>query len=173
MSAVNLWKEQALAQLRQSPIAQRWQHLPSRERLALTLLAGFLALVLLYVMVWQPVVKRLERAREYYQSQQVLYTYIQENAPKARGLGTAKVVLAPEQLQGLVTTSAQQRGLSLERLDNDGSSGLLISLAKAPFEPLLLWLTELQSQGVRLSDVNLDRAETGKVDAKVTLQAGQ
>lgn len=173
MSAVSVWKEQALAQLRQSPIAQRWQHLPGRERLALTLLAGFLALVLLYVMVWQPVVKRLERAREYYQSQQVLYTYMQENAPKARGLGTAKVVLASEQLQGLVTSSAQQRGLSLERLDNDGSSGLLISLAKAPFESLLLWLGELQSQGVRLADVNLDRAETGKVDAKVTLQAGQ
>ena len=59
------------------------------------------------------------------------------------------------------------------RLDNDGSSGLLISLAKAPFEPLLLWLSELQSQGVRLSEVNFDKAETGKVDAKVTLQAGE
>ncbi len=38
---------------------------------------------------------------------------------------------------------------------------------------MLLWLSELQRQGVRLSEVNLDRADTGKVDAKVTLQAGQ
>ncbi len=173
MSALNLWKEQALAQLRQSPLAQRWQHLPSRERMALLVLSGFLVLVLVYVMVWQPIVQRVDRARSYYQSQQVLYTYIQENAAKARQLGAAKTVLAPEQLQGLVTSSAQQRGLTLERMDNDGSSGLLISLAKAPFEPMLLWLSELQRQGVRLSEVNLDRADTGKVDAKVTLQAGQ
>ena len=136
------------------------------------MLAGFLALVLLYVMVWQPIIKRLDRAREYYQSQQVLYTYIQENAPKVRGAGVTKVTLEPEQLQGLVTATAQQRGLPLERLDNDGG-GLLISMAKVPFEPLLLWLSDLQSKGVRLSDVNLDRADTGKVDARITLQAGQ
>lgn len=172
MKALNLWKEQSLAQLRQSPLVQRWQHLPSRERLALSVLAGFLALVLLFVMVWQPVIKRLDRAREYYQSQQVLYSYIQENAPKVRGAGATKVTLEPEQLQGVVTTTAQQRGLPLERLDNDGG-GLLISMAKVPFEPLLLWLSDLQSKGVRLSDVNLDRADTGKVDARVTLQAGQ
>ncbi len=173
MNALSVWKEQALAQWRQSSLGQRWQHLPSRERAALLALAGFLALVLLYMFVWQPTVQRLERARSYYESQQVLYTYIQENAPRARGLAQTKTVLAPEQLQGLVTTSAQQRGLNLERLDNDGSSGLLISLAKAPFEPLLLWLSELQSQGVRLSEVNFDKAETGKVDAKVTLQAAE
>ena len=62
--------------------------------------------------------------------------------------------------------------MPLERLDNDGG-GLLISMAKVPFEPLLLWLSDLQSKGVRLSDVNLDRADTGKVDARITLQAGQ
>jgi general secretion pathway protein M len=173
MSGLTRWKENALAQLRQSPLAQRWQHLPSRERVALTALAAFLLLVLLYMSIWQPIVQRMERARSYYDSQRVLYTYLQENAPKARSVAGAKAVLAPEQLQGLVTTSAQQRGLNLERLDNDGSSGLLISLAKAPFEPLLLWLSELQSQGVRLSEVNFDRSDTGKVDAKVTLQAGQ
>ena len=173
MNALNQWKEHALAELRQSLLAQRWQHLPGRERMALLVLSGFLALVLMYVMVWQPVVQRVERARSYYQNQQVLYTYIQENAAKARQLGVAKTVLAPEQLQGLVTSSAQQRGLILERMDNDGSSGLLISLAKAPFEPMLLWLSELQRQGVQLSEVNLDRADIGKVDAKVTLQAGQ
>ncbi len=117
MSGLSLWKEQALAQLRQSPLAQRWQHLPSRERVALLLLSGFLALVLGYVMVWQPIVQRVDRARSYYQSQQLLYTYIQENAAKARQLGAAKTVLAPEQLQGLVTSSAQQRGLTLERMD--------------------------------------------------------
>ncbi|OLU17138.1 hypothetical protein BVH01_11340 [Pseudomonas sp. PA1(2017)] len=172
MKGLALWKEQALAQLRQSPLAQRWLHLPRRERLALTVLAGFLAVVLLYVMVWQPVIKRLDRAREYYQSQQVLYTYIQENASRVQERGSAKVTLEPEQLQGLVTATAQQRGLPLERLDNDGS-GLLISMAKVPFEPLLLWLSELQSKGVRLSDVNLDRADTGRVDARVTLQAAQ
>lgn len=171
MKILTVWKEQVLAQLQQSPLIQRWQHLPSRERVALTVLAGFLALVLLYVMIWQPAFKRLDQARDYYQSQQVLHVYIQENASKVSRSGSTESVLESEQLQGLVTSTAQQRGLSLERLDNDGSA-LLISMSKVPFETLLLWLSELQGKGVRLSDVNLDRADTGKVDARVTLQAG-
>ena len=42
-----------------------------------------------------------------------------------------------------------------------------------PFATLLPWMAELEQQGVQLAEVSLDRAGTGKVDARLTLRAGQ
>lgn len=75
------------AGLEQSPLWHRWQHLPPRDRLALALLGGFLALVLFYLAVWSPVAARVERARAYQQQQLALFTYIQSNADRARRQG--------------------------------------------------------------------------------------
>ena len=149
---------QALVQLRQqfseratsSPLWQRWQQMAPRERMALGLLGAFLIGVVLYLSIWQPAARELKDARNYYQQQREL------NA---------------EQLQGLVTRTAQQHGLVVERFDSD-SEGLLVSLAEAPFAAMLRWFGELQAQGVRLAEVSLDRASTGKVNARLTLKAG-
>lgn len=168
MSGTIHWK----ARWQQSPLAQRWQSLPARERLALSVLAVFLSLVLLYLLAWRPVLERFERAKAHYQQQQELHAYIQANVGQARQAQKgAKLQVASEQLQGLATSSAQQQGLVLERLDNDGTAGLVISLSQVPFESLLRWLSELQKKGVSLSEVSLDRAGAGKVNARVTLQA--
>ncbi|MCO7556418.1 type II secretion system protein M [Metapseudomonas otitidis] len=163
------------AGLEQSPLWHRWQHLPPRDRLALALLGGFLALVLFYLAVWSPVAARVERARAYQQQQLALFTYIQSNADRARRQGArSRVELAPDQLQGLVTSSAQKQGLALERLDNEGNGGLLVTLSQASFESMLKWLAELDKRGVTLTEASLDKVATGKVDARLTLMvAGQ
>ena len=154
--------------LEQSPLWQRWQHLPPRDRLALQLLGGFLALALFYLAVWSPVAARVERARAYQQQQQALFTYIQANA------GQARRQAAPDQLQGLVTSTAQKQGLTLERFDNEGNGGLLVTLTQASFESMLKWLAELDKRGVTLTEASLDKVAIGKVDARLTLMvAGQ
>ncbi|WP_337058950.1 type II secretion system protein M [Pseudomonas sp. USHLN015] len=163
------------AGLEQSPLWQRWQHMPPRDRLALSLLGGFLALALFYLAVWSPVAARVERARAYQQQQQALFTYIQANAGQARRqAASARVELAPDQLQGLVTSTAQKQGLTLERFDNEGNGGLLVTLTQASFESMLKWLAELDKRGVTLTEASLDKVATGKVDARLTLMvAGQ
>ena len=37
-----------------SPLGQRWQQLPSRDRLALLGLGAFMAVVLIYLALWLP-----------------------------------------------------------------------------------------------------------------------
>ena len=49
MNAMVSLKTRLGARASSSPLYQRWQQLPPRDRLALNLLAGFLALVMLYV----------------------------------------------------------------------------------------------------------------------------
>lgn len=171
---------QALVQLRQqlsaratsSPLWQRWHQMAPRERMALGLLGAFLIGVVLYLSIWQPAARELKDARNYYQQQRELNAYLQSNAEAARQVSAKpQVSLEAEQLQGLVTRTAQQHGLVVERFDSD-SEGLLVSLAEAPFAAMLRWFGELQAQGVRLAEVSLDRASTGKVNARLTLKAG-
>ncbi|UUY07336.1 type II secretion system protein M [Pseudomonas sp. J452] len=170
MSKLEHWKSQLNERVTQSPIRHRWLLLPARDRLALLVLGAFLAAALLYALVWLPIAGKLARADIYYQQQRQLYAYLLENSEQARqSLKTAKSQLAPEQLQGLVTSTAQQHGLVLERFDSEGSGGLLITLTQAPFEPMLRWVTELEAKGVALTEVSLEKVATGKVDARLTL----
>ena len=162
-------KERVAAHARTSPLGQRWQQLATRERQALTLLGVFVLLAVLYSLLWQPASRELSSARSYYQQQRELNTYLLQNAAQARQRASAVTVqLLPEQLRGLVTQSAQQYGLRLERFDSDGE-GLRVSLGKASFEALLGFFTELQARGVLLSEVSLDRADDGLVAARLTL----
>lgn len=172
MQAFMSFKQQLATRAADSPLWRRWQQLLPRERLAVALLALFLLAALLYLALWQPAARQLKDARGYYLQQRELNAYLLQNAPQARQLsGKPPVSLAAEQLQGLVTQSAQQHGLVVERFDSD-AEGLLVSLAQAPFASLLRWLSDLQAQGVGLAEVSLDRAGDGKVDARLTLKAG-
>nr|WP_298166339.1 type II secretion system protein M [uncultured Pseudomonas sp.] len=167
-------KNQLIERANQSPVLQRWLHLPARDRMALGMLGAFLALMLFYLLVWQPVAGKFEQARAHHEQQRELYAYLLQNADHARLLlKSGKTQLTPDQLQSVVTASAQQHGLALDRFDNEGQNGLQVSLTQAAFEPMLRWLSELQDKGVRLTEVNLDRADTGKVDARLTLSVGE
>lgn len=158
-----------------SPLGQRWQGLPSRDRLAVGLLAAFLGLVVLYLLVWQPAQRQALEARSYYQQQRELNAYLHARAPAARGLGDSEALpkIEPARLQGFVANSALEHGLTVERLDSEGEGVVLVSLQPAAFAQLLQWFQVLEAQGVRIDEAGLDRAEQGRVAARFTLRAGQ
>lgn len=161
------------AQVRRSPLWLRWQQLPERDRLALLALAGFLGAVLVYLLLWQPVQQQLIAARGEYVRQAELHRYLQAHADQALQAGSQpQQPPAPDALQGLVTRSAQAAGLSIERIDSD-NSGLQVNLAPSAFAALLPWLQALQNSGVVLDEVNLERDESGRVLARLSLAVGQ
>lgn len=162
--------EQSLTRITQSPAWRRWQQLPARDRLALIGLGAFLLVVLVYAFVWLPIDGKLKAANARYVQEREFYAYMQEQAPALRqSMKAVPASLGPEQLQGLVTGSAQKHGLVLERLDNEGNGRLLIALSKTPFDTLLRWLAELDGKGVGLAEASLERTEVGKVDARLTM----
>jgi len=153
------------------PLRQYWQGLPPRDRLALGGLGAFLALVLLYLLLWQPAQRQLEQARQAFAEQRELHAYLQGRAPLARGLSASpQQRVEPERLQGLVTSSAQQQGLSIERLDGDGVGMLQVNLQAAPFAQLLRWFAVLQEQGVEIAEAGLERSDDNRVLARLSLR---
>jgi general secretion pathway protein M len=160
--------------LAQGPFAARWQAMPARDRLALTLLGGFLLLVLLYLLLWRPASQQLEQARGFLQQQRALHAYLQEHAPQVHAArGRPQASIDPARLQGLVTGSAASQGLNVERLDSQGDGSLQVSLQPVEFARLLQWLVSLEEQGVRIEEAGLERTEKGLVSPRLLLHAGR
>ncbi|WP_137885423.1 type II secretion system protein M [Pseudomonas sp. 2FE] len=171
MSGLSALKNPFAAQLERSVLLQRWRALIPRERLALSLLALFLLALLLYLSVWRPAEQRLIAARSAFEQQRELNAYLQARAPLARALHSKpQVSLDPAKLQGLITASAAQQNLAVERLDSEGDGGLQVNLQPAPFAQLLRWFALLEGQGVRIDEAGLDRDEEGRVAARLTLR---
>ena len=72
MSRLQALKNPFAEQLESSQLLQRWRGLAPRDRLSLSLLAGFLLLVILYLMLWQPAQQRLAAARSACEQQRAL-----------------------------------------------------------------------------------------------------
>ena len=156
--------------LAQSPLGTRWQAMPPRDRLALSLLGGFLLVVLLYLLAWRPVSQNLEQAHSFLLQQRTLNGYMQAHAADVRAMqGRPQVSLDPARLQGLVTTSAASQGLNVERLDNQGDGSLQVSLQPTEFARLLRWLVSLEEQGVRVAEAGLERGDQGLVNRRLLL----
>ncbi|MEO4048201.1 type II secretion system protein M [Pseudomonas sp. CAU 1711] len=167
------WLSQWRARWAQGALAVRWQGLAQRDRLALALLGGFFALVLLYLLLWQPVSQRQARAGAYLQQQKALQAYMLQQAPQLRERqARPRASLDPSALQGLVTASAASQGLTIERLDSQGDGALQISLQPTEFARLLRWLVSLDEQGVSIDEAGLERADKGKVSSRLVLRAG-
>ncbi|VXC60168.1 Type II secretion system protein M [Pseudomonas sp. 8Z] len=167
------WQQGLHLQWQRSSLAQRWQTLAPRDRLALLVLGGFLILALAYLLLWQPVQRQAQAARMAFEEQRALYTYLQSRAPELRGRDLQpRSSLDPARLQGLVTASAAQQGITIERLDAEGDGALQIGLQPVPFEQLLRWVEALQAQGVSVQEAGLDRAEGNRVVARLGLRAG-
>ena len=160
-----------MTRLEQSPLVRRWQQLAPRERTALAALTIFLLAVLLYLLLWRPAEQARTSARHYFEQQRELNAYLQAQAPQVRSAGERPVATVdPAQLQGLVTASAEQQGLTVERLDGEGEGGVQVALRPAAFASLLRWIADLDRRGVRVEEAGLDGAGDGRVAARLTLR---
>lgn len=171
MTRLEALKNPLAAQMENSQLLQRWRGLPPRDRLSLGLLAAFLLLVILYLALWQPAQQKLVAARSAFEQQRALHAYLQAKEPLVRSLASKpRVELDPARLQGLVTASATEQGLAVERMDSDGDGSVQVSLQPAPFAQLLRWFAVLEEQGVQIVEAGLDRSEENRVAARLTLR---
>ncbi|MDA8485194.1 type II secretion system protein M [Pseudomonas resinovorans] len=173
MKMLDAIKAPLQTQWQASSLAARWRAMPARDRTALLGLGIFLGLVLLYLLLWLPAERRLASAREYFESQRSLHAYLQQRAPEARSVQSQpESQVDPERLQGLVTATAAEQGLGVERIDSDAPGAVQVNLQPAAFPSLLRWFGVLEGQGVRIDEAGLDRNEDGRVTARVSLKVG-
>jgi len=160
-------------------IAQ-YDQLPKRDQQALTVLAIAVFLGILYFAVWSPVASFHDQAAASKENAAELVAWMQSSAPVIRRLGSsgagpaatsADIPADGRALMGLVTRSARESGLTLQRFEPSGESAIRVWLEAVPYSEVAAWLEMLNGKhGVVIDQAALDRAgEPGQISVRLTL----
>ncbi|KPQ30036.1 MAG: general secretion pathway protein M [Marinobacter excellens HL-55] len=159
----------------------RYDQLPVRDRQALGILTVALVLAIMYFAIWSPVSDFRAQAESGRENAEQLLAWMQANESSIRQLagtdsassGSAAVDKPADgrALMALVTRSAGEAGLSLQRFEPSGENGVRVWLEGAPFADVAAWIEQLDSRnGVIIDQAALDRAnEPGRVSVRLTL----
>ncbi|WP_029653540.1 type II secretion system protein GspM [Marinobacter daepoensis] len=158
----------------------RYDQLPTRDRQALTVLSLALLLALIYLLIWRPVTQFHDRATASRENAGELVAWMQANQASIEQLGgggnaaSSSAADKPEDgraLMALVTRSAGEAGLSLQRFEPSGDSAIRVWLENAGYADVASWLERLNgNHGVMIDQAALDRGnEPGQVSVRLTL----
>ncbi|WP_372995497.1 type II secretion system protein GspM [Marinobacter sp.] len=160
-------------------IAQ-YDQLPRRDQQALMVLAIAVFLGILYFAIWRPAADFNDQSVAARDNAGELLAWMQANEPTIQRLGDAggdsgaATADKPEDgraLMALVTRSAGEAGLSLQRFEPSGEAAIRVWLENAPFAEVASWLERLNGDhGVVIDQAAMDRSgEPGRVSVRLTL----
>jgi general secretion pathway protein M len=153
-----------------------FQQLVPRERMLVMAAAGLAVIALIGTLGIRPVVNRVDRGHELVQEKETLLTDLtgvaQRYGPQSGG-GGAMVVTDTRSLVVIVDQTTRALGLAthLKRNQPDGASSIRLRFENVPFDSLIGWLGQLESQfGLSTKTANIDvSAEPGRVNCNLTL----
>lgn len=155
---------------------QQWlDKLAPRERWLVMAGGLFAVAALIYALGIRPLYQARDAAAKRVTEQRQLLSDIEQVArrfgPQAGPAAQAQA--SNESVIVLVDRSTRERGLSsyLKRNQPEGSDGVRLRMENAPFDELLLWLSEVQSgQGLAAVSASFDpTSEPGRVNANLVL----
>jgi len=160
-------------------IAQ-YDQLPRRDQQALSVLAVAVILGILYFGIWQPATGFHEEAANAREDATELLAWLEANrqslerlssAGAGQGTTGADTPADGRALMSLVTRSAGEAGLSLQRFEPSGEDAIRVWLEGAQFTEVASWLERLNtSHGVQIDQASLDRQnDPGIVSVRLTL----
>lgn len=152
----------------------RWAALAPREQRVLAAGAVVLALVILFLGIWEPTVAARQERREALEDARALAVLLEQLAvEKQRSRGAGPAASGSQSLLSVVDASRRTSGVTKppSRLQPEGDGIVRIWLEDVPFDPLLRWLAELQQRhGVRVDAADIERESApGLVNARLTL----
>jgi general secretion pathway protein M len=157
------------------PYLARWRQLEARERRLLAWGGVALILFLLYALIWAPIQTDLERLRASVPQNQNKLALMRTQAHEVAQLRTrAPASTLGGNLLSTVEQSAMNRGLrqSMARIEPEGANAARVTFEEVNFNSLVSWLADLQSQGVRVENANVQRRPgAGLVSARILLRS--
>jgi len=169
MSRIQELQDQVLQNPNVQAAVQWYQSQNARDQLIVKLVACFVALALAFVIVYAPLIRDHRSLQQQLDKSLSTYNMLAENAGKFGSVNS--VSSAPKgTLLSKVTQQARLDGIALSRYEQDGN-GLRIWLDRVAFDDAMGWLEKLEvSSGIRVSQINVDRAQgSGRVDIRATL----
>jgi len=153
-----------------------YKNFAAREKTDRIVILAILALIIssvVWLFVWQPVNSWASSSEERHLRADTLLQWMQANEKAARDAGgTGPGPSSNVGVMRLTTTTADQAGLSLTRIQPENSGGVSVVLQKQPFNDVMRWLDLLQEkEGIRIVQASIDAdAVSGRVNARFSLR---
>jgi len=155
-----------------------WAQLKLRERWLLIGAGGVILVVMMYLMLWEPVVLKIERLQSSVKSKQELVAWMQQSAVEYKQLKASSSSTKSrngrggQSLLAIIDRSAQQQRLSLRRVEPDGANRVRVSLESVSFDNAMRWIENVQRQnGVQVVSAVLDRDKSpGRVNVRLVFE---
>lgn len=152
-----------------------WSSLVERERRVLSVGGAALALIVLYVGVWEPLSGAVRRGQNELQAARAMASQLETLATAVPRAGGATAG-ADQSLLAVIDQSRKSSAITKppSRLQPEGDNTVRIWLEDVPFDGLMRWIGELQARyGVRVESVEIERESgPGLVNARLTLMRG-
>lgn len=160
-----------------STLRRRWESLEPRERRVISSGALVLALVLGYLMVWEPLAQSREEWRTRVVAAETDLAWMRVTARQVQALrATAPVPTQPDgrSLLARADASVREAGLgdALLRVEPVSANQVRVYFEQAGFDTLVRWLESLAARhGTRVIEMSVQRADgVGRVDARLSLE---
>lgn len=157
----------------------QYDHLPRRDQMALKVLSAAVFLFLIYFVIWRPAADFRQNALEERESAAALVGWLDQNRTEIAAIGqsnapsgASSTISDTRSLMATVTSSANAAGLSLQRFEPSGETGMRVWIEDAPFRIVAGWLDQLSKQyGIIIDQAAMDRDDVpGVVSVRLTLQ---
>ena len=155
-----------------------WSARNTRERWLLSAGGLLLAVILPYVVLWEPLVERRDQLEAQVAEQRQDLAWMRSAAEQIRAhegdTDSAEPVTDERSLLSLVDRAARDAGIDdqLSRAQPDGDGTLRVWMDRVPFDELMGWLDGLQrAAGVEVAALTVERTqEDGLVNVRLTLE---
>lgn len=155
-------------------LLQAWQQRSPREQRMLAIGGLALLVTLFYLMVWEPIMQGRAEAERALSEARATAQRIERVAAMQPAQARQRTASNPSRsLLAQVNQAVRSNtlGTTPERLTPDGDDAVRVWLQEAPFNNLLRWLAELEGNGgLRLERADIDRKESGLVDARLQVE---
>ena len=160
-----------------------YDNLEPRERRIVIAGAIVLVIALLYLLAWEPWVKKISTLEKSNQANQELLVWMEQSAVEAKQLQAKLKASGPsgrskgQSLLGTIDRTAKtgKLGKSVKRVQPDGQTRARVWLENASFDSMVSWLEKLQrQQGIRIVTSVIEKQdEPGLVNARLVLQGAE
>ncbi len=152
--------------------------LEKRERHLVISGAVLLGLMLMYLVVWEPLINKMEGLRVSTTEQESTLLWMRQSAQEIKGLrgkgGQRGKAASNQSLLSVVDRTARsgRLGTALKRVQPDGERRVRVWMEAANFDDIVRWLVLLDSRhGVSIeSSVFEMKQEAGRVDARLVFE---
>ena len=156
-----------------------WQNLQVREQRLLMAGGALLALLLVYALIWAPLVGGIGKLETSVAQQRETLAWMQKAAAEVKALraasGRRSAGLGGRSLLAVVDQTARAAGLggALKRVQPQGDDSVRVQMESASFDAMMRWLRNLLTQnGVFVTTITVERADApGLVNVRATLNA--